>query len=293
MVHAESPTLLAALSTQLNTLPPAERRVANVIMGYVNELSSFTIQQIAKLADTSTTSVIRLCRRLGYRRFTEFRFAIAADAGRQDILTTTFAAEASDVTAEDSVEQLVAKLARDEARSLSDTARFLSIADLEASVLSLLHADRIALFGLGASATVAEDLHRKLARIGMNSTQWAESDAAIATAATLSSQSVAVGISHTGETVDVSDFLSFARAQGATTVAITNAPNSSVAGHADHALYTMLAQRKYRSGALGSRLAQLFIIDCIYMALVNSDSERANAALRATYQAVSERRSRK
>ena len=104
----------------------------------------------------------------------------------------------------------------------SDTAAVLDTAALAAAIQAVLAARRIDIFGVGAGSIVGLDLQQKLSRIGLTALMWLDSHAALATAAVFDAQCVAVAVSHSGTTTDTVEYLSQARARGATTIALTN-----------------------------------------------------------------------
>ncbi len=78
-------------------------------------------------------------------------------------------------------------------------------------------------------------------------------------------------------------------AAGATTIAITNSPNAPLALEADHVLLTAARESVFRSGATASRLAQLVVIDCLFVGLAQRTFGPSQQALEATWLAVRQR----
>jgi DNA-binding MurR/RpiR family transcriptional regulator len=97
---------------------------------------------------------------------------------------------------------------------------------------------------------------------------------------------VAVGISHTGATTDTVEALREASDRGATTVAITNFPRSPIAEVADFVLTTAARETTFRSGATASRIAQLTVIDCVFIGVAQRHRDSVLAALDTTYSAI-------
>jgi fructoselysine-6-P-deglycase FrlB-like protein len=104
---------------------------------------------------------------------------------------------------------------------------------------------------------------------------------------------VAVGLSHTGTTVDTIDALREARRNGATTVAVTNFPWSPITEAADFVLLTAARETAFRSGAMTSRIAQLTVVDCLFVVLAQRDLPATEAALERTYAAAQAKRTRR
>ncbi len=137
---------------------------------------------------------------------------------------------------------------------------------------------------------MAADFQQKLHRIGRVAYAWSDVHVALTSAALLHPGDVAIGISHTGTTREPIDTLVEARRRGATTVAVTNVPRSPIARFADHTLTTAARETTYRSGATSSRIAQLTVIDCIFVGVAQRDFDRTQEALQRTREAVATRR---
>ena len=137
-----------------------------------------------------------------------------------------------------------------------------------------------------ASAFVALDLQQKLHRIRRVAFAWSDVHIALTSAALLGEGDVAIGISHTGTTVEVVEALEEAAKHGATTVAVTNFPRSPLAQTADLVLTTAARETTYRSGAMSSRIAQLTVIDCLFIGVAQQVLPDARKALEETANAV-------
>ena len=193
----------------------------------------------------------------------------------------------SDIGPGDDLAAIVEKIAFADARAVEETAAQLDVAVLQAVVDALVAARRIDVYGVGASAFVAMDFQQKLHRIGQIAFAWSDTHIALTSAALLQPGDVAIGISHTGVTTDTIDALAQARRSGATTVALTNFPRSPIVEVADHVLTTAVRETTFRSGAMASRLAQLTLVDFMFVGVAQQTTAETRAALEATLAAVS------
>ena len=101
---------------------------------------------------------------------------------------------------------------------------------------------------------------------------------------------VALGISHTGASRDVTDALGRARAHGATTIGITHRPSSPITKVSDIVLVTAAQQTAFRSDASSSRIAQLTIIDVLYVGVAHVNHERSLSMIERTREATAAKR---
>jgi DNA-binding MurR/RpiR family transcriptional regulator len=286
-----SPTTVRARAL-MPSLSPAEQRVARVVIEQASTAAALTISDLAGQAQTSETTVIRFCRAMGFAGYPQLRLTLAAEAGRAGDAGATEEAVGGDISPSDDLAQVVKKIAFADARAVEDTAVQLDVAVLERVVDVVVAARRVDIYGVGASAFVAHDFQQKLHRIGRVAYAWSDMHLALTSAALLDGRDVAFGISHTGTTMDTIEAFGHAGRRGAHTVALTNFPRSPITRIADLVLTTAARETTFRSGAMASRLAQLTVVDCVFVGVAQRTYPETRAALEATYEAVRSRRTR-
>lgn len=282
--------VFVALRQRIPALSPSEVRIAEYVLEHPADAAESTITRLATLTGTSVATVARFCRSVGYPGYKGFRIAIAAANSREEAAREMFRVDDAEIGAGDSAHEVVNKIAYQEARAIEETARALDLTVLDEVVAALRRAGRIDVYGAGASGLTAQDLQLKLHRIGIPSFWWADPHLALTSVALTDARGVAIGISHSGETVETHQMLSLARGRGATAVAITNVPESPIASVADHLLVTSVRESRYRTGAMSSRLAQMAIVDFVVVRLLQGRIDQVGELLRRTYDAVAEHR---
>jgi len=278
---ADAP-LLVRLRGLRPTLTPAEDRVAAVVLADARRTSDLTITALAQVAETSETTVLRFCKRLGLRGYPQLRLALAAESA----LPREQRMAASDISATDTIDDIIAKVATVDSSAVEETAQQLNRDALRAAVGAIAGAGRVDIYGIGASAIVGADLQQKLHRIGVVSFAWNDPHIALTSATLLVKRDVAVAISHSGATSETIESLAAARGRGATTIAITNFPLSPLATAADIVLTTAARETTLRSGATASRIAALTVVDCLYIAVAQRDLPRARTHVADSRKAV-------
>jgi DNA-binding MurR/RpiR family transcriptional regulator len=285
----DSQNLLATLRGLRPTLVPSKRRVADYILQDPALASARTISEVAHAASTSETTVLRLCHELGVRGYRELRVALAAESGREQERAANREV-GSDIGRDSDLESIIETITFTDQQAIADTARVLDRAALRRAVQLVAGARRIDIVGVGASAVVALDLQQKLHRIGLISYAWHDTHAALTAAALLGPADVAVGVSHSGATIDTIDAIGQAAANGANTIVLTGVPNSPLARQADVLLITADRETTFRSGATASRIAALSVVDVLFVAVAQLRYDGAISALDATRRAVASRR---
>ncbi|HZE31449.1 MAG TPA: MurR/RpiR family transcriptional regulator [Actinoallomurus sp.] len=271
------------------SLVPSKRRVAAYILRKPAHVATQTISELARAAQTSESTVLRLCQELGLRGYRELRIALAAESGREQERAANRDI-GSDISRDDDLDSIIDTVTFTDQQAIADTARNLDRAALAEAVTLTAGARRVDIVGIGASAVVALDLHQKLHRIGLIAYAWHDTHAALTAAALLGPADVAIGVSHTGTTPETVDVIHEAIAHGALTIALTGVPKSPLAAAADVLLTTVDRETTFRSGATASRIAALSVVDVVFTAVAQRRYDQAIAALEATRHAIVDRR---
>jgi DNA-binding MurR/RpiR family transcriptional regulator len=274
--------LLVRVRAVMPALAPAEQRVANAVLADPGGVAAMTISELAEVAATSETTVIRFCKQLGVQGYPQLRLQLAAQSARESVRPEV----GGDIEPGDSLADVVRKIAFADERAVRETAQQLNVDVLSEVVAAVANAPRVDIYGSAASGFVALDLQQKLHRIRRVAFAWSDVHVALTSAALLSKGDVAVGISHTGTTMEVVEAIEEAAKHGATTVAVTNFPRSPLARTADLVLTTAARETTYRSGAMASRIAQLVVVDCIFIGVAQRVLPDARRALETTASAV-------
>lgn len=265
--------------------------MADAVLADPGQVAELSIHALAERASTSAATVMRFCRTIGTGNYPQLRLALAAAAAREHALGGERAAQGgTDISPTDSLDRIVSKIIYNEVRALEDSGAALDVDALGRAVDAVAKARRVDIFGVGASAFVGQDLHQKLHRIGRMAFIWSDRHAALTATALLGPGDVALAVSHSGETEDTTEPLQAAAERGATTIALTNDPGSTLATGADLVLTTCARETPFRSGATVSRIAQLAVIDCLFVGVAQRSYDAATTALEETYGAVQRRR---
>jgi DNA-binding MurR/RpiR family transcriptional regulator len=284
-------SVLVAIRAILPQLAPSEYRVAQVALADPTGTSAKTIGELANAARTSQATVVRLAQTLGFAGYPELRLALAASAAAEQMSGPRIV-PGGDISADDNIGTVIAKIGYMDSHAVQETVDQLDQRTLRKVVDRVVAARRVDIYGVGASSIIALDLQMKLHRIGRVSFAWIDHHVAVPSAALLTRRDVAIGISHSGATQDTIDALSEAHSHAATTVALTNFPQSPITSVADLVLTTATRETTFRSGAIASRIAALTVVDCLFVAVAQRNFPATQRALERTFAAVTSRTQR-
>ncbi|CAH0197683.1 putative HTH-type transcriptional regulator YbbH [Microbacterium oxydans] len=278
--------VLALVRRSVSRLSAAEARVAETILADPTLVIDLAINDLAKLCRTSLSTVARFAQSLGFSGYRELRVAVARTITLEQAQQARFSLDTTAIDPDDEPMAIAAKLAAQEIDAIERTALGLDAAALDRVARAVVAARHIDLFGQAASSLTAQDLLLKLSRIGCSVTHSADPHLAVTTAALRGGDDVAIAFSHSGETVETLRALEVARDAGALAVAVTSVGESSLALAADVVLLTHAHESPFRMAAMSSRIAQLALVDVLFVRVVQHRGEPVVISLQRTHDAA-------
>lgn len=263
--------ILHIISVEKDGLPRQERRLAEFILTAPSEIVHMGIKDLAEQCEVSAATVTRFCKNFQCKGYPDFKLKLAAEIAHAEMASRTGNTRYQDIVAGNPLAGIVEAIESNHLTSIRDTTELLDLGQLERAVDALCRAKRIDLYGVATSSIVAQDFYQKLIRIGKNCTAFADSHMQITSASTLTSSDVAVAVSYSGETPETIDALNCAKDAGAFTVSITSYRSSAISALADITLYSSSLEEGMRRGDMASRIAQLHIIDILFMGMASRD----------------------
>lgn len=280
--------VIETIRTALPRLRPAEAKVGQLILTDPQAALEATVASLAEHAGVSQASVIRFTRALGLSGLPALRIELAQELSRQAVEFERSNIAQGEINPADPIEDVVAKVAFHEARSIEQTARAIDVTALDRVAHAIVNGHHVAAFGVGASGLAAADLAQKLQRIGLMCLSSHDTHVQLTHAALADERTVTVAFSFSGRTVEILRSQQIAREAGALTVAVTNDPDSPVARASEVVLCTSAREATMRAAALASRIAQLSVADFLFVRVAQLKFDDLGTALRATFEAVGE-----
>lgn len=270
----------------MDQLSDAEKRVAQHLIQTPSEIIGMPIGQLAGECDTSSTTVVRLCKKLQYKGYKELSAALSTDLVNGGHARIHF----EDVSPDDDLETIIANTTDHNQRAISDTVRLLDPEVYARAIDVIVAAPRIDFYGVGASGLVALDAQQKFLRIGKATQASIDSHVQVVTAATLQKGDAAVLFSYSGETTDTLDTLHEIQKTGATTLSVTRYGNSRLSRLTDIQLYIATTEMLVRSAAMSSRMAMMHVVDLLFTGAATKAYAQYKPMLDMTHLAGKEKR---
>ncbi|MEO5771406.1 MAG: SIS domain-containing protein [Burkholderiaceae bacterium] len=256
--------MLERIHAALPALPPAEQRVARLVLADARSFAGLPITVLAERSNVSKPTVVRFCRSVGYDGLADFKLKLAGAVNEG----VPFVHRAVDE--DDKPGDIVVKVIDNAVSALlkyrNDAAGHAFERAIEALTTTCRAGRRIEFYGVGNSGIVAQDAQHKFFRLGVASNAVSDGHVQVMSATMLQPGDCAVIISNSGRSRDLLDAAEIARRKGATTIVITasGSPLAHAGNGSQHVLLAADHPEDYdRYSPMVSRLLHLVIVDIL------------------------------
>jgi len=280
------PASILAIQKVYGQMRKAEKSVAEYILSNPDEVINLSITELAEKVGASESTIVRLAQRAGFKGYQGLRIALASDLVSPASTNYLY----SQISPEDDLLTVKRKVFTANIVALTKAMDNIDDGMLEAAVSAIASARKTEIYGLGASAAVAFDAYHKLLKIGIPAVAVLDSNMQVMSASLLTNLDVAIAISHSGALKDTIEVIHTARRAGATTIGITDYEKSPLAQCCEIALVTTTHGSGFQSDIMASRIAQLTVVDTLFVAVALRRFEEVQGNLQKTREATASRR---
>ncbi|WP_449537920.1 MurR/RpiR family transcriptional regulator [Ferdinandcohnia sp. Marseille-Q9671] len=280
MLKTEKVNPLLVIQSVYNSLTKTEQKVADYILVHHAEAVYSSVTDLAEVVGVGETTVLRFCRKLGYRGFQEFKLAVAQNLMEVDEHVY------GKIDENDSVDVITKKIANQNISAINDTVALYQESILEAAVEKINSAKKIYFFGVGSSGFTALDGKHRLMRLGYNTEHVSDSHIMSMTASLLGEDDLIIAISSSGSTKDVVDAVKIAKDNHAYIICITNQARSPITKYANLIFLAANKESPFEGGIFSSKIAQLLLLDVLATNAALKNKEQASTAIKNTAESV-------
>ncbi len=247
---------ILSLTTDLSR---AELRVAKFVTENADRVPFLSVHALADAARVSVASVSRFVKKTGFSNYKDFKVGLAREAGAN--VHGMYRA----ITPRDTDDDIVRKVFRGYELSIEDTLSMLDFPALIEVAEALNVCRRVIFFGIGGSGIVAQDAALRFSHLDIQAESYSDPLSIIIQVKRLKPGDAAFGISHSGRTKVTCEALQVAEKNGVFTCGISNYLRSPLSRHTRYLFCTAFPEDRVKVAALSSRIAQLCVIDALYL----------------------------
>lgn len=259
--------IISMLKLRYSTLRKSEKKVADYILSNPEKIVHCSITNLAEYCKVSETSIIRLCKTMGYSGFQEMKINIALSIFEPQKQIH------EEIEEGDSIGDIANKIMAANVKAIEDTVKMLDPAALEKAIDAISRTSRLEFYGMGGSGPVAMDAQHKFFKYGINCIAYNDPHMQAMSAATMKEGDVVVAISHSGSSRDLVESVKLAHDSGACTICITGGMKSPITKVSDISLMVVAKEQSFKPEPMSSRIVQLSIIDILSVGVAMRKSD--------------------
>lgn len=263
---------IVKLQQKISALTETQRRVADYIIKHPLDVAFLTVDQLAAIVGTSTTTIMRLTFSVGYSGYTEFQKGLQENLRHQAAPQTRLEANIKGISGND----LWSRYAESQINSIQDTINLTSPESLEQAMDMITSANRIICTSVRSGLPIAQYLTHGLNRLFGNTqlvvadvSDWADS------VVNMNSNDLLIAISFPRYARRIIDFAEIAKANGVNVLSITDSYSSPLVKHSDKILLCNSSSIAFHNSAVSS----MFIADYLISALAINSPEKTKERL--------------
>lgn len=258
----------------------SERIAVEYLLENPGSVLENNIRELAEKIYVSPATIVRLCKRLGFEGYREFRQSLIYELA---LYQNNERIDKNDIERDDNIESIIDKVTYKNIISLEETRNLIDVEKVKKCVELLCSCNNIMIFGMGASLCVAKDAYLKFLRVNKSCFVVEDWHSQYIQAQNSTTRDVGIFISYSGETKEMIQCLKQINANNTPSILITRFASSTMASLATHVLYTSANESLFRSGATSSRIAQLNMIDILYTAYATANYDQCVSRLNITH----------
>lgn len=253
------------LNNHYHTLTKGEQKLADYLIGNLQEAIQMNVKGLAEASGTSVATVIRFAKHLGFDGYASLRLRLAQNFSAHDDYVLDIQ------NSDPSIQVQIQKVLSASVESIRQTMYGINYSLLEEATKKIIRSDKIIFFGVGSSGIVCDDAMIKFQRIKKTAYSVKDLHTAIVILSNFGADDLVIGVSHSGQTKETCEIMKLARESGASTMAMTTFLLSPICEFADLVLNTKSRESSQHKVAVTSRMSQFSMLDALFFATLISN----------------------
>ncbi|MFC0270967.1 MurR/RpiR family transcriptional regulator [Metabacillus herbersteinensis] len=263
---------IVKLQQKIGELTETQRRVADYIIKHPLDVAFLTVDQLAGVVKTSTTTIMRLTFSLGYSGYTEFQKGLQENLRNQAAPQTRLEANIKGINEDD----LWGRYAESQIQNIQNTMDMISQDALEHTQKMIMSANRIICTSVRSGLPVAQYLSHGLNRLfGNTSLVVADVSDWVDSVVNMNENDLVIAVSFPRYARRIIDLARTAKMNGVKIISITDSYSSPLVSHSDLVLPCNSSSIAFHNSAVSS----MFVADYLISALAINYPEQTKKRL--------------
>lgn len=246
-----------------------EKRIADYMLAEGAQVLDFSIHELARRTSTSPTTIVRFCRKIGFKGYAEFKFYM--DKGG-----LASSGEGHPIEEGDGLPAICQKLLSFNLSVLKDTVYSLDEGKLDEAISLISRADTIYIYAEGGSGSIGSLAFYLFVNLGLKCCAYNDAFSQVLTAANLSERDVVLALSHSGRAYNTIDGVMTAKTRGTPSICIAGYADSPLAQICDVVLLSGALPGDDYSELPAARMSELMILSVLQAGIAGRRGDELN-----------------
>ncbi len=252
-----------------NNATESEKDFLVYLLNHTREAVDKDIHTLAKESYCSPATIIRICKKNGFKGFKEMKKALLNDIHFSNELVE---AKVNPLKHSD-FQKGITEVFNNNIEAIKNTYALMDFKELEEITQLIIKSKKVILFGIGASFIVAKDFQQKLERVNKPNVLFEDFHMQLISANNAQAEDVAIIISYSGLTKEISRIAETMKKNKTPIIAITKYGSSKLISLSDYNLYVADTEGLLRVGASASRITQLTVVDALFQSYLRKTKD--------------------
>ena len=258
---------------QMNKLTSTEQGIVNYILTYPEELEKISSRQLAELTYTSPATVVRICQKLGFSGYSEFKIKYLQEVNQTPMMDQIN--RTNPITSEDSLHRIVNKVAALEITAIEQTKKGIDLDQLNRVSELLNQATCIDFYAFDNNLHLAKNACSLFLYAGKQAIIHDSSNAQFMQAFASVEGHVAIIISRTGENPMLYRIATILCEKKIPLLVLTESRHSSLAKISTEHLYLYNVHRFTDMGTILFQTSVQYLFDLLFAILFSRNFENS------------------
>ena len=258
---------------QMNKLTSTEQGIVNYILTNPEELEKISSRQLAELTYTSPATVVRICQKLGFSGYSEFKIKYLQEVNQTPMMDQIN--RTNPITSEDSLHRIVNKVAALEITAIEQTKKGIDLDQLNRVSELLNQATCIDFYAFDNNLHLAKNACSHFLYAGKQAVIHDSSNAQFMQAFASVEGHVAIIISRTGENPMLYRIANVLRERKIPLLVLTESRHSSLAKISTEHLYLYNVHRFTDMGTILFQTSVQYLFDLLFAILFSRNFENS------------------
>lgn len=267
------------ISSKKKSFTKTEIYFSEYFISLGDELLDKTITNLSEETNSSTASIFKFIKKLGFKGYKDFKINLASNNANIDYKDTNLLTAITNIDLGDDPDTIAKKLMLFNIQSMYTLLEDIKSLKLKEALKLINESKIIHFFGMGGSNAIAFDCYHKFLRTSYKVNYVQDFHLQLSYTTKLNSEDCIFIFSHSGKSKESIEIAKSCKKSEAKVISLTSNPKSDLVKISDISMILPTIEYTYGSEALNARILYLTVMDSILISLMYEDVDKNKKAI--------------